>query len=209
MENLVIEARLGSPIIMQGHLTFDSLLGALAHEKLGDWSQIPVKQTDGLFHASSAIAVPYARTTVGWAASMRWQHDWPIALMPLNSRGTAQALSAKRKREYGQVLSGYHVLHVESLFWNVCGDRERIGALIKDVKAIGKKRAQGYGKVESWGYKPTSDDHSIVGSEGQPMRPVPHDMFEGDKSLPITEAAWRPAYHNPRHRAACYAPRLN
>ncbi|MBF9060314.1 hypothetical protein HKCCSP123_14105 [Rhodobacterales bacterium HKCCSP123] len=209
MENLVIEARLVSPIIMQGHLTFDSLLGALAHEKLGDWSKIPVKQSDGLFHASSAITDPFAKSSVGWAASMRWQHDWPVDLMPLNSRGTPQALSAKRKREFGQVLSGYKVLHTERIRWNVCGDRERISALIRDVKAIGKKRAQGYGHVEGWVYRLASEDHSIVGPEGQPMRPVPHDMFDGDKSLPMTEAAWRPAYHDPRNRAACYAPRLH
>jgi len=209
LENLVFEAKLGSPLIMQGHLTFDSLLGALAHEKLGDWSLIPIKQTDGLYHASSAIIEPYARSAVGWAASMRWQHDWPIDLMPRNSRGTAQALSSKRKREFGQVLSGYRVLHAPRVLWHVCGDRERIVDLIRGVEAIGKKRAQGYGRVEAWGVKAADADHSIVGSEGQPLRPVPHDMFLGDKRLPITEAAWRPAYYDPRHRAACYAPRLH
>lgn len=105
VEDFVIEAVLGSPCIVQGCLTFDSFLGALAHEKLGDWREIPVLETDGLFHASAAIIEPYHASGVGWAASMRWQHDWPTDLAPLNSRGTPQALSAKRKREFGQVLS--------------------------------------------------------------------------------------------------------
>lgn len=208
MNNYVVEAELSSPIIFQGFLTMDSLLGALAHERLGDWSQIPIEQTDGLFHASAAIVEPYHVGSIGWAASMRWQHDWPVEISPKNSRGTPQALSAKRKREFGQVLSSYRVLHAERIRWHARGDREKIADLLRGVQAIGKKRAQGYGRVSKWGIRQSEEDHSIIGSEGQPMRPVPHDRFAGDKSYPLIEAAWKPAYYDPRNRAACYAPSL-
>ena len=208
MKNLLIEARLQSPIILQGHLTFDSFLMALSHEA-GLEGETGLEVTDGLFHASSAIIEPYTDPTrIGWAASMRWQHDWPIELMPVNSRGTAQALSAKRKREFGQILSKYTAHHALAVRWNVRGDRDFIVPLIKDVKSIGKKRGQGFGHVAGWHLKQVEHDHSIVGPNGEPMRPVPFDRFTGDTSHPVTEAAWKPEYWNPRHRAACYAPDL-
>lgn len=209
MNNYLIEAKLSSPIIAQGYLTLDSLLGALAHERLGDWSQIPVAQTDGLYHASAAIIDPFRVGEIGWAASMRWQHDWPVELIPQNSRGTPQALSAKRKREFGQVLSSYRVLYADNVRWFVRGDREKMAELLRGVDAIGKKRAQGYGRVAKWGIRLVEQDHSTVGPGGQPMRPVPHDRFTGDHSFPVTEAAWKPAYYDPANRAACFAPNLH
>ncbi len=209
MKNLIVEAKLASPLILQGYLTFDSFLGAMADERLGDWRKIPVKQTDGLFHASAAIIEPFHKSGVGWAASMRWQHDWPVELAPKNTRGTPQALSAKRKRDFGQVLSGYHVLHANSIRWNVTGEEDVIKDLARGVRSIGKKRSQGYGKVTGWGIKHANEDFSIVGPRGEPMRPVPVSMFKGDTAHPITEAAWKPAYWDPRNRAACYAPELH
>ena len=207
MNNLLIEASLKSPVILQGHLTFDSFLMALSYEA-GSEGETGLEVTDGLYHASSAIIEPFARTGVGWAANVRWPH-WPVELMPVNSRGTPQALSSKRKRDFGSVLSGYTALSTQSVQWNVRGDRDFIIDLIEDVKSIGKKRGQGYGHVSGWSVEEVEQDHSIVGPNGEPMRPVPFDMFTGDSSEPITEAAWKPEYWNPRNRAACYAPALH
>ena len=46
----------------------------------------------------------------------------------------------------------------------------------------------------------------LIGPNGEPLRPIPVDRFEGDKSFPIIDTAWKPAYWNPENRAACYAP---
>jgi hypothetical protein len=35
---------------------------------------------------------------------------------------------------------------------------------------------------------------------------VTFNMFKGDTSHPLVDAAWRPAYWRVEHRAACYAP---
>ena len=65
---------------------------ALSHEA-GSEGETGLEVTDGLYHASSAIIEPFARTGVGWAANMRWPH-WPVELTPVNSRGRPQALSS-------------------------------------------------------------------------------------------------------------------
>ena len=101
------------------------------------------------------------------------------------------------------------MLHADSVRWYVRGDREKMAELLRGVEAIGKKRAQGYGRVSGWGIRQVDEDHSFVGPKGQPMRPVPHDQFSGDTSYPITEAAWKPAYYDPANRAAYYAPNLH
>ena len=46
----------------------------------------------------------------------------------------------------------------------------------------------------------------LIGPNGEPLRPIPVDRFDGDKSFPIIDAAWKPAYWNPVNSAACYAP---
>ena len=46
----------------------------------------------------------------------------------------------------------------------------------------------------------------VVGMLGEPLRPVPVDMFNGDKSSIKVDTAWRPAYWYAAHRAICYAP---
>ena len=48
--------------------------------------------------------------------------------------------------------------------------------------------------------------NGLIGPNGEPLRPIPIDRFEGDKSFPIIDTAWKPAYWNPENRAACYAP---
>ena len=57
-EQVKIEATLRTPIIIQGYMTFDALLGALLFERLQDvdktHASIPIQCDDGLFHASAA-----------------------------------------------------------------------------------------------------------------------------------------------------------
>ena len=89
--------------------------------------------------------------------------------------------------------------------WYVEGDGDRIQQLLAPVQFIGKRRASGFGQVERWEFEPDYLD-GIEGPFGEPLRPVPKEMFKGDRSLPVVDAAWRPAYWRVEHRAACHAP---
>jgi len=62
-----------------------------------------------------------------------------------------------------------------------------------------------FGCVSHWQVEADELD-GIEGMFGEALRPVPIDLFEGDTSHPIVDAAWQPAYWNPNHRTACYAP---
>lgn len=73
------------------------------------------------------------------------------------------------------------------------------------MQFIGKRRASGFGRVARWEFEQDELD-GIEGPFGEPLRPVPRDLFSGDKSLPVVDAAWRPAYWRVEHRTACYVP---
>ena len=73
------------------------------------------------------------------------------------------------------------------------------------LRFIGKKRAQGFGEVAGWSVEKTDLD-PLLDENGAPRRPIPEHLFGGDKSLPLQDLAWKPAYWNLENRAACYAP---
>ena len=78
-EKVKVEATLRTPIIIQGYMTFDALLGALLFERLQDvdktHASIPIQCEDGLFHASAAQVEIIDRGGLALAANLKAQHD--------------------------------------------------------------------------------------------------------------------------------------
>ena len=213
LKHLTFIATLCTPIILRGYLTFDSLLAALLFDRLGDpekaHAQIPIKQIDGLFNASAAVFEPSKQRPVNLAGSLRARHDLPDSLLKKNRAGTAvhHTISEKRRRDYGNVFSSYTAFEVKTVTWHCVGDYEAIADLLRDADFIGKKRTAGFGQVAAWDWSESEGD-GLTTADGKPMRPIPFDMFEGDRSLPVQDAAWKPAYWDPANRAPCFAPPL-
>ena len=44
----------------------------------------------------------------------------------------------------------------------------------------------------------------LHGYADEPLRPVPVELWDGDKSSPIVDAAWRPAYWDATGRTTCF-----
>lgn len=214
MQKLTFVATLRSPIIARGYLTFDALLGALLFDRLGDpdkaHASIPLQQTDGLFHASAAIFEPAGTRTISFAASLRARHDLSPDLFKKNRAGTRvyRTMGERRRRDFGNVLSTYRASETGTVTWHCVGDLEAIADLLQDADFIGKKRTAGFGQVSEWDYADTDLD-GLVDTGGKPLRPIPFDMFDGDRSLPVQDAAWKPAYWDPANRAPCYAPPMS
>ena len=193
-------------------MTFDSLLAAVLFDRMGDvdaaHASIPIKSTDGLFHASSMVIDPQMHGSVSIAASMRAEHDLPADLFPTNRKGRIYTMvSSKRRRQFGNVLSTYGTVLASKVCWIVDGDREKIKPLLSDLCFIGKKRSSGFGEVCGWDVEST-DKSPLLDEDGGPRRPIPEYLFTGDETLPREELTWRPAYWNLSHRAVCYAPTL-
>lgn len=214
MDRFAVTLRLASPLVTGGgYMTLDALLAAVlfdsgetveaAHEK------IPLKNTQGLWHGSAAV---YETLEVGrqaFVANLRATHDLNPDLVAKNKQGAIHTkISLGRRRDFGAVMNGYPYLVANSVTWYGEGDATQVENLLRSVRFIGKRRASGFGEVSGVEMSPADAD-GVVGLFGEPLRPVPLELFTGDKSAIRGDAAWRPAYWRPENRAICYLPSPN
>lgn len=208
MDKIKVTAHLLAPVVTGGgYMTFDGLLAALLFDRLEDvdaaHAAIPIRRTDGLHHASAAIMeLESSRESISFIASLRPGHSINPDLILKNKHGR---LHRKFDTSLTNVFNTYAMLTASTVTWYAEGDADCIERLVAPVQFIGKRRASGFGRVSHWQIE-TDNLNGIEGPYGEPLRPVPVAMFRGDKSHPVVDAAWRPAYWNPNHRSACYAP---
>ena len=213
MERFQLTAQLQTPVIIGGgYLTLDAQLGCILFEKLQDvdeaHKQIPLAFSDGLFHGSAAIVEPISQQSVTFIANLRAQHALDPDLILKNRHGRIhRKLGPLRRQDFGNVLNRYTSIEAEAIYWYGEGDPVAVENLVRDVEFIGKRRASGYGQVSTWSLE-NADYNGLTGPFGEPLRPIPEDLFEGDTGQIKLDAAWRPPYWHPENRAICYAPRL-
>jgi len=203
MDRLQITATLaGSFITGGGYLTFDALLASTVYSLTQDLDQahkhLPLKQVDGLYHASAAVYEPSATGQMAIVQSMRpddlWlDHQW----LKKNKQG---AVHTKFSNLSDNILNSYKSITTPSMTWYCEGDADRIRSLLVHLPMIGKKRVC---SVTRWDVEPGELD-GVHGYADEPLRPVPVALWDGDKSGPVVDAAWRPAYWDAAGRTACF-----
>ena len=203
MDRLQITATLaGSFITGGGYLTFDALLASTVYSLTQDLDQahkhLPLKQVDGLYLASAAVYEPLATGKVAIVQSMRpddvWlDHRW----LKKNKQG---AVHTRFSNLSDNILNSYKSISTPSMTWYCEGDADRIRSLLVHLPMIGKKRVC---SVTRWDVEPGELD-GVHGYADEPLRPVPVALWDGDKSGPVVDAAWRPAYWDAAGRTACF-----
>ena len=207
MDSFTLRATLTSPVIMRGHCTLDAVLMAVLNK--GDVSEL-IKCDAGLYYASSANLLGKISTDpVSFVMSMMPTtrgHLWAEVITP--DRAGKISINTKKAKMAGAKVSDYQSHYCEAIEWYATGDGERVLEVMRNVLAVGKKRAYGYGEVGEWSV--TFDDNldGLVGVMGEPTRPIPVERWDGDKDFVIVDAAWKPAYWEVGNRAACYAPEV-
>lgn len=210
MDKFTIRATLVTPAIINT-LTLDGLLGAILFDELQDvelaHAAIPIRCTDGLYHASVAQLVsPIELGKHTFIAGLRATHDLELSLIKQTKSGAPhRKLGLTRRGDFGNVLNGYKTVAAKAIEWHAEGEAERVLELLQGVEFIGKKRTAGFGQVHSWELIETELD-GVKDHLGQPLRPVPLTMWDGVKDVIRADAAWKPAYWLPQHRAICAVP---
>ncbi len=211
MDKFKVKMTMGSPIVTNGgYMTLDALLAALIFDHTGDLekahSAIPLECIDGLWHASGAIAEKLDTGRISFVASLRASHDLDLDHVVKNKYGnTHSAMGLTRRRDFGAVMNSYGVFLAPTITWYAQGDADATERLLRDVAFIGKRRASGYGQVTGLHLEPDHLD-GVTGMFGEPLRPVPVDLFKGDQTALRADAAWRPAYWHPANRSICFVP---
>ena len=211
MERFRVTISLGSPIVSNGgYMTLDALLAALIFDQTGDLEKahqaIPLQNTNGLWHASAAVVEKQDAGRVSFVANLQAKHDLDLKLIARNKQGNSHtAMGLTRRRDFGAVMNSYRVFTAPAITWYAQGDALAVERLLSEVTFIGKRRASGYGQVT--GVQIVGDElDGVIGHFGEPLRPVPVELFKGDDTALRADAAWRPAYWHPENRAVCYVP---
>lgn len=212
MEKLKVTALMKTPFVTGGgYMTFDALLAGILFDQLQDvdlaHSSVPIKCSQGLFHASAAIYESLDKSRIAFVANLRAEHSLHFDQIQKNKAGDGlhRRLGRTRRGDYGAVMNSYDSHFAEKVEWYVEGDADAIRALVEPVLFIGKRRASGFGEVSRWEIQ-ESDMDGLVGMLDEPLRPIPVELFKGDPNSIKVEAAWRPAYWNLNHREICFAP---
>ena len=214
MDRFAVTLRLGSPLVTGGgYMTLDALLAAILFDSGSTvedaHTQIPLQNTKGLWHGSAAI---YETVEVGrqaFVANLRANHDLDSDLVAKNKHGKVHSkISLLRRQQFGAVMNGYSYLVTEAVTWYGEGDAVQVEQLLRSVGFIGKRRASGFGEVKAIELTESESD-GVVSVFGEALRPVPQELFTGDKSSIRGDAAWKPAYWRPENRAICYLPAPN
>lgn len=214
MDRFVVTVKLGSPLITGGgYLTLDALLAAILFDSGSAVSAahdgIPLRNTDGVWHGSAVLFEPLEVGRQAFVANLRAHHDLDPDLVAKNKYGGIHSkISLLRRQQFGAVMNGYQYLVADSVTWYGEGDADQVLALLRTVRFIGKRRASGFGEVTDVALAPADTD-GVVGIGGEPLRPVPVELFKGDKTSVRGDAAWRPAYWRPENRAICFLPTSN
>jgi hypothetical protein len=214
VEKLTIVAELQTPIITGGgYMTFDALLAGVLFDQLQDveaaHEAVPIKSTDGLFHASAAFYDPIEVGRTSFVANLRADHSLDADLFPRKKDGSIYKKLGRLKRQhYGAVMNTYDCITTDRIEWFVEGDKEDIEPLTADIHFIGKRRASGFGEIKKWLVEP-GELAGLMGLMKEPLRPIPVERFTGDTSAIKADTGWRPAYWHPTNRAICYVPEVH
>jgi CRISPR type IV-associated protein Csf3 len=211
MDRFSLTVGLKTPFVTGGgYLTLDALLAGILFDETGDvdlsHARIPLKNTDGVWHGSAAIFEKHSVGKQVFVANLRAMHDLDIELVARNAQGkTHKALGLARRRDFGAVLNAYRLISASEITWYGEGDIKAVEALISSISFIGKRRASGYGEIDSFHIEDSELD-GILGYLNEPLRPIPQQLYQGDRNALRADAAWRPAYWHPDNRAICYVP---
>src|SRR4051812_15643811 len=109
---------------------------------------------------------------------MQARHSLNPDLLKKNAAGgTHRRVGLTRRADFGAVMNSYGQATADEAVWFAEGDADRVRDLLAGVHFIGKRRASGFGEVAAWSVEPDELD-GVVGHFGEPLRPVPVEMFE-------------------------------
>jgi len=89
--------------------------------------------------------------------------------------------------------------------WYCVGDKREIESLLSTVTHIGKKTAQGWGRVIRWAVEPWPEDYSVW-REGRLMRGIPPEDAAGQGVFPLANYGIRPSYYRRENQMTLAVP---
>lgn len=207
---------LNTPALLGRRLTLDGLLAGALFSRLQDLdralAEIPLKQTNGVFHGSAAFLE--GQTAVGSftvGSSLQINRLDPETVAP-NKNGKYPTVSLANG-EFRNRQTHYVSSTAKAVWFAGLGDPDRTRMLLGEIDGLGAKRTSGWGEVLSFEVAEvdTLDPHyGLKLTDGTPARPVPIDLWDaiGGGDAPRGYERFAPPYiHGDAVLCALPAPR--
>lgn len=204
MNAVAIRIEIGTPLVLRHLLHLDALLARVVTDNGGSVEDLPLKRTDGVWHASAAFVEtgPFGAVAAGQTRlkSLRKCHfpEGVLDRCPPGKR-TISEMSVFRSR-----LTPYETLEgAKALWWTCEGDVGAIVDLLADITHFGAYHKVGYGQRSSGAqiYQiKSANPAGIAAANGQPVRAIPTRIWEGAFGLVrhpravVAQATWQPDY---------------
>lgn len=205
MSLLLVEATLGSPVVVRDELHLDGLLMA-AHPLA---RETPIARTDSL-DALPAIPLPLQRLTLrGFRLPLA-----TVAIWPEEARlGTDHTVRRRDGVDIEMLASPINlglgpgknrmqrlpIVIAPRVSWYAMGRRREVLRLVQRITHLGAWRSAGYGQVHAWTvttlHPEQHDPTSVVRREGVAMRPLPRSWCAD--ATTVHAAALEPPYWHP------------
>ncbi len=171
-----------------------------------------------------AIGLPLSREVDGtprrYLASLGFYRQYDQRVEYWNKRSDfTSATSGKYLNERGKIdtgagqLKAYHMPNVirtvSDIEFYCVGNLEKVRELLSLIPAIGKKPAEGWGRVHEWVVEPFEEDWSTEGGYGL-MRPMPVDQYappEGSHYQVRSVAVFPPSWAA-KNQQICWVPEV-
>lgn len=188
----VVEVTLSSPVIIDGYLTLDGLLGAAIFSRTNDvhaTHNIPLKHSCGVYHGSQVFleSGDFETGSVPFVRKMGGSDVEPDAWIPNNPKAKAPYAFRIDKGDCCIRMGSRNFIRTSNAMWFGCGDIEKVKDLLSSITSIGAKRGQGFGQVATddasgdltWSVSEITDDLSLM-LDDSPARPIPLNAWEGN-----------------------------
>lgn len=211
--NIIITAVMATPVVQAtgGFATLDGLLAAAVFERTGcidtAHNKLPVEYRHKMPATSAAtyhVIEVSPRSIIG---NLRKTKGFDFSLIARKGNGQDLAQNPFNS-DFKDIINHYTLITASSITWLARADADAVRDLVEPLKFIGKRRASGFGEVKHWDIAPTDDD-PLLTDDGRPRRPIPKELFEGDTSLPMMDATWKPAYWDVANRECCFCPSIS
>lgn len=219
VEPLRIRAWLRTGVVTDGALPLDGILlfqamrhtyGPQAATLPGQvsarqaWIPMPLQRLhpdtpDWYYACSFAVWPEHTREGKAyWEKRFQTRHDDLLDL----GRTTRIIIEKGRYRSYHMPVFYLTALHID---WYAVGERRGVLALLRDVWAIGKKTAQGWGRVLRWEVTPWAEDWSVYRA-GRLQRAVPAAHLPAFHPGALQLTGFRPPYWARENQTLCAVP---
>ena len=174
--------------------TLDAVLAAEIARERGDDAidDLPLRETEKVWHASSLFTDRLGFAISHTKVAMRGKDRLEVPERVQRVKG--------KYRKWPNLLNRYDLQAASVGVYLGVGDLNSVEAIFRDIPAIGVRRADGMGLIDSFIVEPVEVDAKTWGLKdgaGRPVRPVPVDIwreFGAEEPEIIEVCRWRPFY---------------